>query len=238
MANSDLVQSLSRGLDLLQLIGSRPEGMWLNDLAEASGLKKTTAHNLLRTLCARGFVANDRLGRYSIGPCFFELSEKMNAAERLADASVKMLEFSKRFPDHVITFSTLRGGEVTCVLRVSPDMPDMVQRPASRHYMPYSSASAIVLQAANPREAQLVEALYPFDEYGAGIWGNSSDFAKVCADVLRERYYIRIRSGNIVVAFIMPDCYTLAFRARCNTSASVEPYRQAAEEFRCWVWGA
>ena len=59
MANSDLVQSLLRGLDIVELLAAHPEGMRLNDLADATGLKKPTAHNLLRTLCARDFVAQD-----------------------------------------------------------------------------------------------------------------------------------------------------------------------------------
>ena len=57
MANSDLVQSLLRGLDLVEMLADHPEGLHLNDIAAKSGLKKPTAHNLLRTLCARGFAA-------------------------------------------------------------------------------------------------------------------------------------------------------------------------------------
>ena len=68
MANSDLVQSLLRGLDLVEMLADHPEGMYLNDLAARAGLKKPTAHNLLRTLVSRGFAARDEAGRYTAGP--------------------------------------------------------------------------------------------------------------------------------------------------------------------------
>ena len=42
MAQSDLVQSLLRGMELLRLAASAPEGMRLSELAEKSGLQKTS----------------------------------------------------------------------------------------------------------------------------------------------------------------------------------------------------
>ena len=63
MPNSELVQSLLRGLDILQLIALKPEGARLNELAEAAQLNKSTLHNLLRTLAAREFVFKDSLNR-------------------------------------------------------------------------------------------------------------------------------------------------------------------------------
>ena len=55
MPHSELVQSLLKGLDLLKLISLKNNGVRLNELAAETGIKKTTLHNLLRTLCARDF---------------------------------------------------------------------------------------------------------------------------------------------------------------------------------------
>ena len=75
MPHSDLVQSLLKGLDILQLISSNPEGMRLNELAGISKLKKPTLHNLLRTLAARDFVIKDPLNRYRIGDTLLQISQ-------------------------------------------------------------------------------------------------------------------------------------------------------------------
>ena len=66
MPHSELVQSLLKSLDLLKLISLKNSGVRLNELAAETGIKKTTLHNLLRTLCARGFLVKDNANRFKI----------------------------------------------------------------------------------------------------------------------------------------------------------------------------
>ncbi len=64
--NSPGAKTLDRGLSLLEALERGP--MTLSEVSRASGLHASTASRLLRTLCLRGFVANDQLsGRYRIG---------------------------------------------------------------------------------------------------------------------------------------------------------------------------
>lgn len=237
MANSDLVRSLVRGLELVELLAAHPEGSHLNDLAEATGLKKPTAHNLLRTLCARGFAARDDAGRYFVGPALVAAAERARRSDRLKLAETALLDLAGRFEGHVLTVATLTPAAVKCELRVSPDMPGVVQHPAGRDFMPYSSVSAIVLQAANPQEARPLETLYPFEEYGVGIWGDAEKFAGVRRQVLREECLMRERGGHVALAFVMPKCRSLGFSFRTGDGVTLAPYRAAAEEFRRRVWG-
>ena len=237
MANSDLVQSLLRGLDLVELLVMHPDGAHLNDLAESTGLKKPTVHTLLRTLCARGFAARDDAGRYVVGPALVAAADRVRNSFRLKIAETALLELAARFEGHVLTVATLTPTAVKCELRVSPDMPGIVQHPVGRDFMPYSSVSAIVLQAANPQEARRLEALYPFEEYGVGIWGTQPSFAEVRAKVLREHCLMRERNGHIALAFVMPECRSLGFSFHRGPGFSLEPYRAAAAEFRRRVWG-
>jgi len=103
--------------------------------------------------------------------------------------------------------------------------------------MPYSSASAVVLQAANPQEASCLESLYPFDEYGAGLWGDAASFAAVRDKVLRERRFMRTnRDGHVALAFVMPECHSLGFSFRPNGEVQMDGYHKAAEFFRRRVW--
>jgi len=238
MANSDLVQSLSRGLELVELLAGHPDGLRLNELAEKTGLKKPTAHNLLRTLCARNFADRTEDGRYIAGTAFYAAAEQVRRSERIRDAETALLELARRFDGHVLTVSTLTPSAVKCALRVSPDLPGVVQHPENRTFMPYSSASAIVLQSANPQEASSLESLYPFDEYGAGLWSDAARFAAVRDRVLRERRFMRTsRDGHVALAFVMPECRSLGFSFRQNGEVIMDDYRQAAEFFRRRVWG-
>ncbi|WP_118987888.1 glyoxylate bypass operon transcriptional repressor IclR [Photorhabdus sp. CRCIA-P01] len=62
------VQSLSRGLTLLEYISESPGGIALTDLAQQAGLPNSTTHRLLTTLQQHGFVRQiGDLGLWVIG---------------------------------------------------------------------------------------------------------------------------------------------------------------------------
>ncbi len=62
------VAALRKGLELLDLIGAAgPAGLPLAALAERMGLKRSTAHNLVKTLCLCGYAENLGEGRYGAG---------------------------------------------------------------------------------------------------------------------------------------------------------------------------
>ena len=60
-----LLQSLSRGLEALDLMASRAEPMRLTDLAEALGVDKSNATHLLKTLVAAGYAVQNDSRRYA-----------------------------------------------------------------------------------------------------------------------------------------------------------------------------
>ena len=69
------VQSLLRALDLLEALGRLGDSR-LGELADEVGLHPSTAHRLLGTLCARGFVTQDgRSGRYRLGYAVLALAQ-------------------------------------------------------------------------------------------------------------------------------------------------------------------
>ena len=62
MANNDLVGSLTKGMDILKLVGNSEHGLKAGEIAAALNLKTSTCYNLVRTLCAGDFL--ERRGRY------------------------------------------------------------------------------------------------------------------------------------------------------------------------------
>ena len=56
---TDFVESLDRGLRLLQAFGNTPGPMTLSDIARAAGLPRATARRILLTLEHGGFVSSD-----------------------------------------------------------------------------------------------------------------------------------------------------------------------------------
>ena len=118
MPNSDLVQSLLKGLDLLKLVSLKKGGARLNELALETGIKKPTLHNLLRTLCARGFLVKDDQGRFHVGGTVLEIAENQQTAFRRTRAADFCVAIQRKFPDNVVTLAMLSGGDVRCIFRV------------------------------------------------------------------------------------------------------------------------
>lgn len=233
MANSDLVQSLLRGLDILRLLASSPVGMRLQDLAETTGIKKTTVHNLARTLRARGFLEKDAFGRYRLGPAVQELSSQAQRGGLLLKASELMQQMQRQFPPAILTFSEITASSVVCRLRMSPDRPGEVQRPSSQYFSPYISATAICLQATGSNAAEL-ERLFPFAEYGQGRWQSWNEFLAVKAEVISNGYYRQFdeNHGSLTLAIAVPDNYTLGCRIDAPWLEDQEKLLAAAKEFR------
>lgn len=67
------VQSLSRGLELLEAVCNAGEPVRLRDIAARLGLDRSTALRLLMTLERSGFVSKDAFKRYSSGPTLARL---------------------------------------------------------------------------------------------------------------------------------------------------------------------
>jgi DNA-binding IclR family transcriptional regulator len=57
----DLIHSLWRGMQLLELLAVAPEGLLAKTLSQQSGLNPSTCYHLLNTLVAAGYVAKDPL---------------------------------------------------------------------------------------------------------------------------------------------------------------------------------
>ena len=237
MPHSELVQSLLRGLDILKHISSRPDGMRLNELSVVTGMKKPTVHNLLRTLAARGFVFKDGMNRFNIGPALYEIAGTGTLARRQMKAQSVFGSLAGKLPGCTITLSTLSVDSVRCLLRMSPDAPGELQRPAERCFTPYVMVSAIVLQAAYPEAAGQLEELYPFEEYGVGMWGTPENFNTAKLKVLQDGFCCRISRGMVSLAFVMPECYALGFSFPFEDKFDIEKYREAALSFRSAVWG-
>ena len=236
MAKSDLVQSLLRGLDLLRLAASRRDGMSLSELAAASNLQKTTAYNLLRTLCARDFLVKDSKNRFQLGPAVFELAAHGHTQDVMSKATEALRTLYEKFPNDVLTLSTMNGGTLRCVLRFSPDRPGELQQPANRTFPPYLSVTALALQAANPDKAENIERQFPFEEYGEGLWGSMFNFNRAKTETLQLGYCWRQSEERFSIAFIMPDGFALGFSGEGLAENEAARRQIAAQTFKQQVW--
>ena len=130
MPSSDLVQALSRGLMLLELLANSEGGMTLQQLCQELELKPATVHNLLRTLMARSYVEKlSKPTRYTLGVSLFELVEQHRGRDLQRRVGKAMSTIFNRFNFARVTYSEAIGGEVFLKLRITPERPGLLERP-------------------------------------------------------------------------------------------------------------
>lgn len=172
MAQIKLVQSLTRAFEFLHLVADTEEGLSLQELAQASGLKIPTVHNLMRTLVELGMIEKTNKPKlYRLGPSFLELADRYwdNVTLRRASDSVRTL--AKELDDAIIAFAEYRGGDVVIFLRAAPHMPNVVQRPRNMVLSPYTSTAALIFQAYWERLTLIdFRKRFPLEEFGSQAW--------------------------------------------------------------------
>ena len=106
-------QSLARALQLLVQLGNGPAS--LDELAEMSGVHKTTVLRLLRTLSDERFAFRDNEYRYHIGSRVFELSARaMDQREVRSIASPHLVAFNREY-GRTTHLAAMEGGEVVYI---------------------------------------------------------------------------------------------------------------------------
>ncbi len=185
MPSSELVQSLLRGLDILQAVGEAEDGLRLNDLSERLKLNATTIHNLARTLAARNFL--EKQGpRYRLGPAVSELASLAGGRELLTWAEAALTQLAATLPKAVLTFSRLTGGEIVVTRRLSPDRPGLMQRPQQIFFHPYANASGLAALAfAAEDDLVFLRERYPFAAFGAHLWESEAKLAAALEEYRR-----------------------------------------------------
>ncbi len=229
MPDGRLVQSLSRGLAILDLVARSENGMALRDIREAMGLKASTAHNLLRTMVASGYL--DKVTgpiRYRLGGAVLDLVHEygdnalVNRASEVLpelyeqlrgilnlDPSVlgpheKLNNSSFESADWTITLGRAVGAECMMVLRVSPERPKILERP-NKVLHPYGSAVTLAFQAYwSQSERDAYRLRHPFWRLGEPRWGTEEKLDDFLAEVRRKGYSIPDIHGPEILRLAVP----------------------------------
>jgi DNA-binding IclR family transcriptional regulator len=206
MPSSDLVQALSRGLMLLELLANSEGGMTLQQLSQELDLKPATVHNLLRTLMARSYVEKlSKPTRYTLGVSLLELVEQYRGRELQRRVGKAMSAIFTRFNYARVTYSEAISGEVFLKLRISPERPGLLERPWNSVMLPYSTASVLVFQAYwHIDQRQLYDQRYPFAEYGAHLWQNQEKLEQFLSCVREQGYSAPPVERNGLVRVAVP----------------------------------
>jgi DNA-binding IclR family transcriptional regulator len=85
---TDVVQSVDRSLDILEILSQNINGMGLTEIGVKIGLHKSTVHRLLGTLIYKGYVVQDMdSNKYKITLKLYELGVRKIASSSILEVS-------------------------------------------------------------------------------------------------------------------------------------------------------
>ena len=200
MPRSQLVQSLTRGLTILEQIARSESGLSLQELSRRVGLKPTTVHNLVRTLVSQGFVEKvPRPVRYRVGSAVEDLAGLRKSGLLLGRVPAAMTDLFNVLGDATTVFAQVVGGDIRKVMRIIRERPGILEHPQDVSLHPYVSASALLFQSLWMEEERVAyRKRYPFWEYGAHAWGTEERFdAEMEATRLRGFAFVDIEKTGV-----------------------------------------
>lgn len=115
----EFIESLDRGLRVLQLFGADHRPMTLSDIAKAANLPRATARRVLITLERGGFVAGD--GKlFSLTPKVLALASAYLSSSQTVAVMQPMIDRVASETKEVCSLAILDGDEAIFIARASP----------------------------------------------------------------------------------------------------------------------
>jgi len=118
-----LIQSVSRALDILEILAAQPGVLRLQDITARSGLNRSTCHHLLNTLVHRGYVnRHDNSRTYQLGSRLLELVHSNNSGpfDLVSDSLPELRRLSHEINETVL-LAIFSGSNLTIITRQDPD---------------------------------------------------------------------------------------------------------------------
>lgn len=140
------VQALERGLNLLAII-AEADGLSLTSIAQRAGIAPSTAHRILATLKAGGFVQSDEAhGNYLIGVQAFRIGSAFLRNRKLADVGRNTLRHLMEESGETANIAIEVEGSVVFISQMESHRPIRAfHRPGARGPMHASSLGKAML---------------------------------------------------------------------------------------------
>ena len=193
-------QTLARGLDVLEVMAKRPEGVTIVELSELLGLHRAIIGRLTRTLEQYGFVERIDSRRIRLGIHLVELSRSVKADLREVATSVLKVVADNLGATVLLIVSD--GDDAVVILVVEPQESDLhlAFRLGSRHPLNVGAEGMAILSGRPWKDGERVEVsagrrsgyVTSSGEVHPGTWGLATPvkvggaFAEVSISVISQ----------------------------------------------------
>ena len=113
-----MVKSAARVFDVFGLLVHHPDGLSLTEISDALAFPKSSAHGLLNTMVARGYLREGLRDRtYRLGPALFELGSAYIASTDLVSDGWEIVRATARACNETVHLAVLDGSDVLYVAK-------------------------------------------------------------------------------------------------------------------------
>ncbi|MEO1016388.1 MAG: IclR family transcriptional regulator [Pseudomonadota bacterium] len=155
MVNANIshrVPAIDRMMELLGVLSMRGEGVSMTELADHSGLSRSTVYRLLNSLEAHGLVARGRgYGRFVLGTGFLGLADKVRerlGPKRLVALARPHLDRLSAKTGEVSKLSVFDADRALCIAAANGNTAYSLLPQIGQHYPIHAGAASKVLLAA------------------------------------------------------------------------------------------
>lgn len=107
------IQSVSRALDILEVLSNVQGEVALNGIAVMTGLNVSTCHHIVQTLMDRGYVSQAHKGRgYTLGSRVLELSSNSARQFTLVDVAMPELKRLNQIVGENVHLAVMQGNDL------------------------------------------------------------------------------------------------------------------------------
>lgn len=150
------IQSLDRGLQLLEYISQAGRPLSLVDLEGVLEVDRSTVHRLLSTLVERGYVAQDPDSkRYSLGLKVVQLSRYAIDSIPLRKIAKAYMEELKLASGESVNLAVIANDQVVCVDHEPSDSALAVTNDIGAIFVPHATSAGKTLLAFQPEEQRM-----------------------------------------------------------------------------------
>jgi IclR family pca regulon transcriptional regulator len=119
MTDKDHLQSLEKGLSILELISRHGSPLKLERLMQLSGIKKTSCFRILKTLTHLGFLAREPEGKaYCLGPKMISIGLSALENRGVRELALPYMRQIRERTGATVNLAILSGGDVIFVERL------------------------------------------------------------------------------------------------------------------------
>lgn len=160
MADAPASQTLSRGIQILEVLSDARGALSIDEIAGELGVHRSIAYRLLRTLEDHGLVSRDASGLVSLGARMAALAAGV-ANDLQAEALPELTAVANEL-GMTCFLAVLDGEECITLVSVEPRhaVASVAQRPGARHSVTVGAPGKAIL-------AQLAEAEWPAGSFAA-----------------------------------------------------------------------